>query len=143
MKKYTVTLTMAILLIFGIGLAMAMHHEIKIQEKAGIGKYFTDTEGKTLYTFKNDSPGKSVCAGPCLEKWPLYYREKVKPPKGVKITDFATITRKDGKKQTTFRGYPLYYWANDQKAGDTTGQGFNNAWSVVNPDNFPPKMKMQ
>jgi predicted lipoprotein with Yx(FWY)xxD motif len=62
MKKYTVTLTMAILLIFGIGLAMAMHHEIKIQEKAGIGKYFTDTEGKTLYTFKNDSPGKSETA---------------------------------------------------------------------------------
>jgi predicted lipoprotein with Yx(FWY)xxD motif len=138
MKKFILTLIVVGLLIAGVSLAIAMHHEIKIQNKAGIGKYFTDTEGKTLYWFKKDSPGKSACTGPCLEKWPVYYRESDKAPKGIKAKYFGTITREDGKKQTTFRGYPLYYWSNDKEAGDTTGQGVNNVWSVINPDNFPP-----
>lgn len=138
-KKITGALVLLGLLIFGVGSVMGMHHEIKIQDKAGIGKYLSDTEGKTLYWFKKDSPGKSSCAGPCLEKWPIYYREKVAAPKDTKSGDFGTITRKDGKKQTTFRGYPLYYWVNDKQPGDTNGQSVNNVWFVVNPDNFPPK----
>jgi predicted lipoprotein with Yx(FWY)xxD motif len=74
-----------------------------------------------------------------VEKWPIYYREMVAAAKELKAEDFGTITREDGKKQTTFRGYPLYYWMNDKQAGDTTGQGVNDVWFVVNPDNFPPK----
>jgi predicted lipoprotein with Yx(FWY)xxD motif len=139
MKKFTMVLVVVGVIALGISIAMAMHHAIKIQEKAGIGKYLTDTEGKALYQFKKDSPGKSACTGPCLEKWPIYYRETVAAPKGIKKEDFGTITREDGKKQTTFRGYPLYYWNNDKKTGETTGQGVNSVWYVINPDNFPPK----
>jgi predicted lipoprotein with Yx(FWY)xxD motif len=29
---------------------------------------------------------------------------------------------------------PLYYWAKDTKAGDTTGQGVGSVWFVVSPD---------
>jgi predicted lipoprotein with Yx(FWY)xxD motif len=139
MKKMMMFLVVISILLFGFSLVMGMHHAIKIQKKEGIGKYFTDTEGNTLYWFKKDSAGKSACSGPCLEKWPIYYRETVAAPKGIKGEAFGTITREDGKKQTTFRGYPLYYWINDKQAGDTNGQGVNNIWYVINPDNFPPK----
>ena len=139
MKKFTMVLVVVGMMAFGISTAIGMHHAIKIQEKAGIGKYLTDTEGKTLYSFKKDTLGKSACTGPCIEKWPIYYREKVAAPKEIKAEDFGTITREDGKKQTTFRGYPLYYWSNDKQPGDTTGQGVINLWYVVNPDKFPPK----
>lgn len=139
MKKAVMSLLIVGVLFFALSVVMGMHHAIKIQEKAGIGKYLTDTEGKSLYWFKKDSPGKSACSGPCVEKWPVYYRETVAPPAGLKAEDFATITREDGKKQTTFRGYPLYYWVNDQQPGDTNGQGVNNVWFVIEPDNFPPK----
>ncbi|PKN89475.1 MAG: hypothetical protein CVU51_00105 [Deltaproteobacteria bacterium HGW-Deltaproteobacteria-1] len=139
MKKITMLLVIVGMMALGIGVAMGMHHAVKIQEKNGIGKYLTDTEGNTLYTFKKDSPGKSACTGPCLEKWPIYYRETVAAPKGTKASDFGTITREDGKTQTTFRGYPLYYWINDKKPGETTGQGVKNVWFVINPDNFPLK----
>ncbi|MRR14836.1 MAG: hypothetical protein EG826_00095 [Deltaproteobacteria bacterium] len=139
MKKAGMSLLIIGVLFFAVSVVMGMDHAIKIQEKAGIGKYLTDTEGKSLYWFKKDSPGKSACSGPCVEKWPVYYRETVAPPAGVKAEDFATITREDGKKQTTFRGYPLYYWVNDKQPGDTTGQGVNNVWFVIEPDNFPPK----
>jgi len=139
MKKFTMVLVVVGVVAFVISAAMSMHHAIKIQAKEGIGKYLTDTEGKALYSFKKDSPGKSTCTGPCLEKWPIYYREKVAVPKGIKAEDFGTIIRDDGKKQTTFRGYPLYYWINDKKPGETSGQGVNNVWFVINPDSFPLK----
>jgi predicted lipoprotein with Yx(FWY)xxD motif len=28
-------------------------------------------------------------------------------------------------------GKPLYFWAKDTKAGDKTGDGFNNVWHVI------------
>lgn len=122
----------------GTSVALGMHHAVKIQEKAGIGTYLTDTEGKTLYWFKKDGIGKSSCVGPCVDKWPIYFRETVKAPADIQANDFGIITREDGKKQTTFRGYPLYYWVNDKEAGETTGQGVNNVWYVVDPHHFPP-----
>jgi len=139
MKRYHIVLTVLVSLVAFSGAAMAMHHEVRIAEKEGLGKYLTDTEGKTLYWFKKDSPGKSACSGACVDKWPLYFREKVEPPKGISKDDFGTITREDGKKQTTFRGYPLYYWSGDAKKGDTNGQGFKDVWFIVNPEGFPPK----
>lgn len=139
MKKVLTAIFAFGVLAFMVTSALGMHHAVKIQEKDGIGKYLADFDGKTLYWFKNDSPGKSVCAGACIDKWPVFYREKAAAPKDIKADDFGTITRDDGKKQTTFRGYPLYYWINDKQPGDTTGHNVNNVWFVINPDNFPPK----
>ncbi|ABC77936.1 COG4315 family predicted lipoprotein [Syntrophus aciditrophicus] len=138
--KRSYSLFLAILtIVFFSGIALAMHHEVKIAEKEGLGKYLADTEGKTLYWYQKDTPGKSACLKGCLEKWPIFYRESVAPPSSISKDDFGTITREDGKKQTTFRGYPLYYWINDVNPADTKGHGINNVWFVVNPDNFPPK----
>jgi predicted lipoprotein with Yx(FWY)xxD motif len=120
--------------------AMAAHHAVKVAAKEGIGNYLTDTKGMTLYWFKKDSPDKSACEGPCIDKWPIYYREEaIVPPPGVKPDDFGVITRADGKKQNTFRGYPLYYWSQDKATGDTNGHKVNDVWFVVDPANFPPK----
>lgn len=137
-RLWLLFLAVLTLLVFS-NIAVGMHHAVKIAEKAGLGKCLTDTEGKTLYWFQKDSPGKSACSGGCLEKWPIYFRETVAPPQSISKDDFGTITREDGKKQTTFRGYPLYYWVNDVSPRDTKGHGVNNIWFVVNPDNFPPK----
>jgi len=137
-RSYLIFLAVLTVMVFS-GVALATHHAVKIADKEGLGKYLTDTEGKTLYWFTKDSPGKSDCTGACLEKWPIYYRETVAPPQGVSKDDFGTITWKDGKMQTTFRGYPLYYWVNDANPGDTKGQGVNNVWSVIDPSNFPSK----
>jgi predicted lipoprotein with Yx(FWY)xxD motif len=134
MRKRAVLYAMcAVLSVVFAGAALADNHAVKLSEKDGAGKFFTDAKGMTLYVFKKDSPGKSACAGPCVEKWPLYFREKVAVPGGVKAEDFGTITREDGKKQTTYKGWPLYYFAGDKKSGDVTGQGMGNVWFVANP----------
>lgn len=106
---------------------------VEIRTKDGIGSYLADEKGMTLYLFKKDAPGVSACAGPCVEKWPLFTAESVTAPAGVKADDFGSITRADGKKQTTYKGLPLYYFFKDAQAGDTAGQGVNDVWYVVAP----------
>lgn len=122
-----------VLALFFAGVASADHHAVKVSEDAKLGKHLVDAKGMTLYLFKKDSPGKSACAGPCVEKWPLYYREAVAATSGLKAEDFGTITREDGKKQTAYKGMPLYYFISDKKAGDVTGQGVGGVWYVVAP----------
>ncbi len=112
---------------------LADNHAVKLAEKAGLGKFMTDAKGMTLYIFKKDSPGKSACTGACVEKWPLYFREKVAAPAGLEEKDFGTITREDGKKQTTYKGWPLYHFVGDKAAGDTAGEGVNEVWYVADP----------
>lgn len=119
--------------------AHAMDHAVQTLHKEGVAHYLADAKGMTLYWFKMDSPGKSACAGPCVDKWPVYFRESVKGGAGLSDGDFGTITREDGKKQSTFRGYPLYYWVGDKVRGDTNGHGVKEVWHVVDPTDFPPK----
>ena len=45
----------------------------------------------------------------------------------------GTTARTDGTTQVTYNGFPLYYWAKDKVAGDTTGQGVQNVWYVISP----------
>jgi len=115
------------------GPALADHHAVKVSKKDGIGSFLTDAKGKTLYTFKNDMAGMSHCEGGCVDNWPIYFAEKVDAKEGVAAKDFATITRADGKKQTTYKGMPLYYFVGDKGAGDTNGQGKKDVWYVAAP----------
>jgi predicted lipoprotein with Yx(FWY)xxD motif len=118
------------------GVAAAGDVQVRTMDK--IGKYLADGKGMTLYHFKNDAKDKIACTGPCLEKWPLFSSEKITPPPGTGAMDFGVITRPDGKKQTTFKGWPLYYFAGDKKPGDTNGQGIKDAWYVVSPVSIEP-----
>jgi predicted lipoprotein with Yx(FWY)xxD motif len=126
-------LVVAVLALLAAPAALADHHAVKVAKKEGVGSYLTDTKGMALYVFKKDTPGKSACAGDCVTKWPLYFREKVAPSGGPKDSDFATITRDDGQKQTTYKGLPLYYFAGDKEPSDTKGQGVKDVWYLAQP----------
>jgi predicted lipoprotein with Yx(FWY)xxD motif len=90
---------------------------------------FVGANGMTLYTFDKDAfgSGKSVCNGPCAINWPPLFAADTDRPSG----DWTIVTRDDGKKQWAFRGKPLYFWIKDQKPGDRTGDGVNNAWRIA------------
>lgn len=103
---------------------------------AKLGNYLVDSLGKTLYYFDKDTVGASVCSGTCLENWPAFHADAIQVPKGVNASDFSELTREDGTKQTTFKGYPLYYFAQDTKRGDLSGQAVNKVWFVVDPAKF-------
>lgn len=91
----------------------------------------TGSNGMALYTFDKDaaSSGKSVCNGPCATNWPPLLVMEGASAGG----DYSIVIRDDGKKQWAYKGKPLYFWVKDQKPGDKTGDGFNNAWRVAKP----------
>lgn len=101
-----------------------------------LGNYLTDSRGMTLYYFDKDPSGASVCSGQCLANWPAFHADSIVVPSGLKASDFGEITRDDGTKQTTFKGYPLYYFIKDKARGDVYGQGVQNIWYVVDPAKF-------
>ncbi|NBD25777.1 plastocyanin/azurin family copper-binding protein [Paenibacillus glycinis] len=101
-----------------------------------LGNYLTDASGRTLYYFDKDTAGKSNCAGDCLVNWPAYSAGGTGVPTGVNAADWGTITRADGSMQSTFKGFPLYYFIKDAKAGDTLGQNVGSVWFVVDPAKF-------
>lgn len=137
-RKQAIQMAAAVALILALmGLALAEGETLQVKDKKGIGKYLTDGKGMTLYIFKNDKKDKNSCTGPCLEKWPIYYDGKVKAPAGSDPMDFREFTRADGNKQTTFKGWPLYYFVGDKAPGDTNGQGMNDVWYVINPKKQP------
>jgi predicted lipoprotein with Yx(FWY)xxD motif len=115
--------------------SLASAATLTIKAKEGIGSYLADEKGMALYLFKKDSLGKSACgaANGCLEKWPVFYSEKIEPAPGIDAASIGVITRDDGLKQTTYKGNPLYYFFNDKDDEDVYGQGVNGVWFVVAP----------
>ena len=99
-----------------------------------LGNVLTGEGGKTLYFFAPDVAGDATCSGTCKDTWPVFYQETLTLGKNLKAADFATITRADGAKQTTFKGWPLYYFKNDTKAGDVAGENIGNVWMVAKPN---------
>jgi predicted lipoprotein with Yx(FWY)xxD motif len=94
----------------------------------GIGEVLVDGSGMTLYTFDEDSSGKSACYEKCAENWPPAQPSSGAAPVG----DFVVIDRGDGKLQWAYKGKPLYLWVRDTKPGDTTGDGVRG-WQVARP----------
>src|SRR3954447_15764324 len=104
-----------------------------------VGTYLTGAGGKTLYIFTKDSPNKSVCEGDCAAKWPpvIVSGDVPAAPSGV-TGALTTFARSDGSMQLAINRLPLYYFAPDTKAGDTTGQGVGGVWFVATPDGALP-----
>jgi predicted lipoprotein with Yx(FWY)xxD motif/plastocyanin len=112
--------------------AGAQFASIKIATNSAVGSYLTDEAGKTLYMFMKDTPDVSTCKDQCVTNWPLYAADNIQIPSELNAGDFKTIVREDGKKQTTYQGWPIYYYAKDEKAGDTNGQAVGGVWMVLN-----------
>ncbi len=102
--------------------------------KLSAENYIVDSKGKTLYLFARDVMGDSKCTGGCLNIWHVFYQENITVSSGLNTSDFGTITRDDGNKQTTYKGWPLYYFSNDINPGDIKGDGVNKIWFVARPD---------
>lgn len=105
---------------------------LKVADNAKFGPILTTPEGKTLYVFTQDSPGKSTCNGSCAATWPPLKATSstIAKPENVK-GELTAITRDDGSMQVAFNGEPLYTYAPDKAPGDTTGDGVGGVWFVA------------
>lgn len=92
----------------------------------GLGKVLTDSQGRTLYLFEADKGAMSNCSGACTGIWPpLTTAGKPAGGAGVLGAKLGTTKRSDGTTEVTYNGHPLYTYAGDTSAGQTTGQGID------------------
>jgi predicted lipoprotein with Yx(FWY)xxD motif len=115
----------------------APKYSINLTSSGSLGKILTDADGRTLYYFANDYNGQSSCSGGCLTAWPVFHQSELEIHPDLTKDDFSTITRADGTLQTTYKGWPLYYFATGGKtedAGVTGGQAIDGVWFVVKTD---------
>lgn len=118
--------------------------EISLSTSATLGSYLTDKDGRSLYFFSTDAKDQVTCTGGCELVWPPFYLDNLTADKlgaGLTFSDFATITTTSGKKQVTYKGWPLYYYAPNvngtntaEAAGKTTGDGVGGVWFIAKPD---------
>lgn len=110
--------------------------QLTVVEDSKIGNIVTDSAGKTLYRFDNDTaePPKSSCDGDCAKTWPPVPAAGSSAATGIDKSLLGEVTRSDGTKQLTIAGWPQYYYAKDTEAGDVKGQGVGNKWYASAPD---------
>jgi predicted lipoprotein with Yx(FWY)xxD motif len=110
-------------------------YSVRVGRSDELGDYLVGANGMTLYLFTPDEENQSNCTGGCAANWPpLLVREGEVPVPGAGVTGELGVTeRDDGTIQVTYNGTPLYFWVNDETPGDTTGQGVNDVWFVVEP----------
>jgi predicted lipoprotein with Yx(FWY)xxD motif len=100
----------------------------------GIGSVVTDEKGMTLYSYGKDqaNPSKWTCAGSCTGTWtPVIVGDSV-GTSGVAKSLLGTVHR-DGRKQLTLAGWPLYRYVGDTQAGQVNGQGKDDEWYAMTP----------
>jgi predicted lipoprotein with Yx(FWY)xxD motif len=114
------------------------NYTINTASSPTLGTYLAGGTGMTLYYFTKDTLNKSNASAAVIAIWPVFYTPSVNVPASLNVADFGVITRSDGSQQTTFRGWPLYYYASDKYPGDTMGQGIGGIWFVVNPVYLAP-----
>ena len=103
-------------------------------EDSDLGQIVVDAEGRTLYVFFADTGSESTCYEDCEASWPPLTVEG-DPVAGAGIdAPLGTTEREDGSRQVTLDGHPLYYFAGDETADDTNGQGISDVWYVVSPE---------
>lgn len=110
---------------------------VTLQTSPFVGTYLADAAGRTLYTFGNDLPGDchtppvSNCVTDCLISWPIFPAGARVLAPGLDDAAFGAIHRDDGTWQTTYYGWPLYYYKTDLLLGQVAGQAKGKTWHIV------------
>lgn len=91
-----------------------------------------NAQGLTLYSLSGERNGKFICtSAACVHVWhPLAVGNST--PSG-SISSLGKVTRPGGATQVTYKGMPLYTFANDTAPGQANGQGIKDVgtWSAV------------
>jgi predicted lipoprotein with Yx(FWY)xxD motif len=101
------------------------------------GMRVSDGRGYVLYAFTRDR-GRSACYDVCAKAWPPYYAPKrqLRVGAGIKRELLGSVKRKNGRRQLTYAGRPLYYYVGDDGPGVIRCQDvyeFGGRWLIIRP----------
>jgi predicted lipoprotein with Yx(FWY)xxD motif len=107
---------------------------VKTASNAKLGaKILVDAQGMTLYSLSAEQNGKFICtSAACVQVWHPLVAQSGSTPSG-SVGSLATVKRPDGTEQVTYKGVPLYTFAQDTAPGDANGQGIKDVgtWTAV------------
>jgi predicted lipoprotein with Yx(FWY)xxD motif len=104
------------------------------------GTIVGDGRGQGVYLFDREDSNESECYGDCARAWPpVLTRGRPVAGKGIRRRLLGTTRRKNGKRQVTYDGRPLYYYVDDAPGRVLCHNvlEFGGLWLVVRPDGTP------
>jgi predicted lipoprotein with Yx(FWY)xxD motif len=108
-----------------------------VVKSSSYGRILFDSRGYVLYAFTRDTRGRSACYGACAKAWPVYFAKgALNAGNGIKRLLLGTTKRRDGRRQVTYAGRPLYYYVGDRKPGQILCQNvaeFGGTWLIIRP----------
>jgi predicted lipoprotein with Yx(FWY)xxD motif len=101
------------------------------------GRVLFDGRGRVLYLFTRERTERPRCYGACAAAWPPFLTEgRPSAGRGARSSLLGTTRRRDGSRQVTYRGRPLYYYVGDRRPGQILCHNvveFGGRWLVVSP----------
>jgi predicted lipoprotein with Yx(FWY)xxD motif len=105
---------------------------VAASEVPGLGAVLVDSSGMTVYEFTVDKGTTSNCYGECEAAWPpVTATGKPSAGEGAVAGDLGTTKRKDGTVQVTYKGHPLYTFAEDDAPGEANGNELDGTWFAL------------
>jgi predicted lipoprotein with Yx(FWY)xxD motif len=106
-----------------------------------LGPVLFDGRNRALYLFTRDVRNQSRCYGECAVAWPPFLaKERPRAVRGVRQSLLDTIRRRDGSRQVTYKGQPLYFYADDPRGQVLCNNvpEFGGTWYALNADGNRP-----
>ncbi|TYK65110.1 di-heme oxidoredictase family protein [Colwellia echini] len=109
---------------------ISVNTEVSFANERLVGGANSADPGFSLYVFDNDlpTPNSSACNDECATNWPPVL---VEDAEASGVNGLSTITRNDGSLQAAHNGRPLYFYAQDNAAGDINGEALGQVWWLV------------
>jgi predicted lipoprotein with Yx(FWY)xxD motif len=104
------------------------------------GPVLFDGRDRALYLFTRDSR-RSRCYGDCAVAWPPFYAKgSPRAARGVDEDLLGTVRRRDGRRQVTYKGQPLYFYVHDPKGQVLCNDvfEFGGTWFALTAAGGPP-----
>jgi predicted lipoprotein with Yx(FWY)xxD motif len=106
-----------------------------------LGPVLFGGRARALYLFTRDRGGRSRCYGDCAAAWPPFIaRGRPRAGEGIRQSLLGTVRRRDGTRQVTYRGRPLYFYVDDPR-GEVLCNNvteFGGVWYALDAKGRPP-----
>ena len=82
--------------------------------RSRFGRMLWGPKRQAIYIFERDSRNRTRCYGDCAKAWPpVHTTGRPAAGRGVRRSLLGSIRRRDGRRQVTYAGRPLYYYAHE------------------------------
>ncbi len=101
------------------------------------GQMLFDRRGQAIYLFEPEADGRPACYDACETAWPPVLTEGAPvADDGLRPGLLGTVERRDGSRQVTYGGWPLYFYAHEDPGEVLCHDVVLNGglWLAIGPD---------